>query len=51
MQDGTKDAYSGYVPAGDIWGIRMMHESGMNKLQTLSENIIWLDQPEHRSTR
>jgi putative alpha-1,2-mannosidase len=28
MQSGTKDAYSGYLSEGNIWGFSMMHESG-----------------------
>ena len=28
VEDGTTDAYSGYLPAGSIWGFSMMHESG-----------------------
>lgn len=28
VQSGTKDAYSGYLPTGKIWGFSMMHESG-----------------------
>ncbi|ORY19813.1 alpha-1,2-mannosidase family protein [Clohesyomyces aquaticus] len=28
VQSGTTDAYSGYLPSGNIWGFSMMHESG-----------------------
>ena len=28
VEDGTTDAYSGYLPTGQIWGFSMMHESG-----------------------
>ncbi|KAF2007287.1 glycoside hydrolase family 92 protein [Amniculicola lignicola CBS 123094] len=28
VQSGTKDAYSGYLPDGKVWGFSMMHESG-----------------------
>lgn len=28
VEDGTTDAYSGYLPSGSIWGLSMMHESG-----------------------
>ncbi|KAH6620075.1 alpha-1,2-mannosidase family protein [Boeremia exigua] len=28
VQSGTTDAYSGYLPEGNIWGFSMMHESG-----------------------
>ncbi|KAK5126673.1 hypothetical protein LTR85_009607 [Meristemomyces frigidus] len=28
VEDGTTDAYSGYLPSGQIWGFSMMHESG-----------------------
>lgn len=28
VQSGTKDAYSGYLSEGNIWGFSMMHESG-----------------------
>ncbi|KAF2876960.1 alpha-1,2-mannosidase family protein [Massariosphaeria phaeospora] len=28
VQSGKKDAYSGYLPDGSIWGFSMMHESG-----------------------
>ncbi|KAJ8112583.1 hypothetical protein OPT61_g5082 [Boeremia exigua] len=28
VQSGKTDAYSGYLPEGDIWGFSMMHESG-----------------------
>ncbi len=28
VEDDTTDAYSGYLPAGQIWGFSMMHESG-----------------------
>ncbi|KAK5136210.1 hypothetical protein LTR08_003817 [Meristemomyces frigidus] len=28
VESGTTDAYSGYLPAGQIWGFSMMHESG-----------------------
>lgn len=28
VQNGTKDAYSGYLPDGRIWGFSMIHESG-----------------------
>lgn len=28
VEDGTTDAYSGYLPSGQVWGFSMMHESG-----------------------
>lgn len=28
VEDGKTDAYSGYLPAGQVWGFSMMHESG-----------------------
>lgn len=28
VQDGTTDAYSGYLPEGQVYGFSMMHESG-----------------------
>jgi len=28
VQSGKTDAYSGYLPNGNIWGFSMMHESG-----------------------
>lgn len=28
VEDGTTDAYSGYLSAGQVWGFSMMHESG-----------------------
>lgn len=28
VESGTTDAYSGYLPEGQIWGFSMMHESG-----------------------
>lgn len=28
VQNGTTDAYSGYLPDGNIWGFSLMHESG-----------------------
>ncbi|KAF2797770.1 glycoside hydrolase family 92 protein [Melanomma pulvis-pyrius CBS 109.77] len=28
VQSGSTDAYSGYLPNGNIWGFSMMHESG-----------------------
>ena len=28
VEDGATDAYSGYFPAGQMWGFSMMHESG-----------------------
>lgn len=28
VQSGTTDAYSGYLPEGNVWGFSMMHESG-----------------------
>jgi putative alpha-1,2-mannosidase len=28
VQNGTADAYSGYLPAGNVFGFSMMHESG-----------------------
>ncbi|KAF1940480.1 alpha-1,2-mannosidase family protein [Clathrospora elynae] len=28
VKNGTADAYSGYLPEGNIWGFSMMHESG-----------------------
>ena len=28
VENSTTDAYSGYVPEGQIWGFSMMHESG-----------------------
>ena len=28
VEDGVTDAYSGYLPSGQIWGFSMMHESG-----------------------
>jgi predicted alpha-1,2-mannosidase len=28
VESGKLDAYSGYLPAGNIWGFSMMHESG-----------------------
>ncbi|KAH7079088.1 alpha-1,2-mannosidase family protein [Paraphoma chrysanthemicola] len=28
VESGRTDAYSGYLPAGNIWGFSMMHESG-----------------------
>lgn len=28
VESGRKDAYSGYLPQGNIWGFSMMHESG-----------------------
>ncbi|KAF1934065.1 glycoside hydrolase family 92 protein [Didymella exigua CBS 183.55] len=28
VQNSTTDAYSGYLPIGNIWGFSMMHESG-----------------------
>lgn len=28
VEDGFTDAYSGYLPSGQIWGFSMMHESG-----------------------
>lgn len=28
VEDGTTDAYSGYLPSGQIWAFSMMHESG-----------------------
>jgi putative alpha-1,2-mannosidase len=34
VQNGTTDAYSGYLSEGNIWGFSMMHESGTGKLST-----------------
>lgn len=28
VKNGRTDAYSGYLPEGNIWGFSMMHESG-----------------------
>jgi putative alpha-1,2-mannosidase len=28
VESGRADAYSGYLPTGNIWGFSMMHESG-----------------------
>ena len=28
LLSGTTDAYSGYLPSGDVFGFSMMHESG-----------------------
>lgn len=28
VEDGSTDAYSGYLQTGRIWGFSMMHESG-----------------------
>lgn len=28
VESGTADAYSGYLPSGQVWGFSMMHESG-----------------------
>lgn len=35
VQSGQTDAYSGYLPTGNIWGFSMMHESGTGMVQRL----------------
>lgn len=32
VEDGATDAYSGFLPTGQVWGFSMMHESGTGKV-------------------
>jgi putative alpha-1,2-mannosidase len=40
VQSGEADAYSGYLPTGNIWGFSMMHESGTGIILRLRYRCI-----------